>query len=189
VSRATWGSRPWCQRVKNINTDCVKNIKASFLLEIKGKMGQLRNSMEQNPSWETNNHSADKKKIPILQSPPMDPALSHMNPIHTPTPYSLMVGFNMRPLSHLQPKSLRALLHPENENRLQFWIAPKDYLFTSLWLIQQRSSACIARGYGLDGRGSIPGRGKIFPFCITSRPAMGPTQPPIQWVPGLFPRQ
>jgi hypothetical protein len=32
----------------------------------------------------------------------------------------------------------------------------------------------IATGYGLDGQGSIPNRGKIFLFFIVSRPALGP---------------
>jgi hypothetical protein len=50
------------------------------------------------------------------------------------------------------------------------------------------SSVGIATGYGLDGRVSIPGRGKIFLFSIASRPALGPTQPPIQWVPVRFSR-
>jgi hypothetical protein len=44
----------------------------------------------------------------------------------------------------------------------------------------------IATGYGLDCRGSIPGRGNIFLSSITSRPALGPTQPPIQSVPGAL---
>jgi hypothetical protein len=41
-------------------------------------------------------------------------------------------------------------------------------------------------GYGLDGHFSIPGRGKICIFSMTSRPALGPTQLPTQWVPGAL---
>jgi hypothetical protein len=44
--------------------------------------------------------------------------------------------------------------------------------------------ACIVTGYELDGCGSIPGNGKVFLFFIASRPALRPTQPPGQWVPG-----
>ena len=44
------------------------------------------------------------------------------------------------------------------------------------------SSVGIATDYGLDGPGSNPGGNEIF---RPSRPALGPTQPPIQWVPGL----
>jgi hypothetical protein len=41
-------------------------------------------------------------------------------------------------------------------------------------------------GYGLGGRGSIPGKGKIFLFFIASRPALGRTQAPILRVPGAI---
>ena len=40
------------------------------------------------------------------------------------------------------------------------------------------SSVGIAIDYGLDGPGSNPGGDEIF---RPSRPALGPTQPPVQW--------
>ena len=44
------------------------------------------------------------------------------------------------------------------------------------------SSVGIATDYGLDGPGPNPGGDKIF---RPSTPALGPTQPPVQWVPAL----
>ena len=47
------------------------------------------------------------------------------------------------------------------------------------------SSVCIAIGYGMNGRGVESRWGRDFPHL--SRPTLGPTQPPKQWVPGLSP--
>ena len=44
------------------------------------------------------------------------------------------------------------------------------------------SSVGIATDSGLDGPGSNPGADEIF---RPSRPALGPTQSPVKWVPGL----
>ena len=44
------------------------------------------------------------------------------------------------------------------------------------------SSVSTATDYRLDGPGSNPGGDEIFRL---SRPALGPTQPPAKWVPGL----
>ena len=53
----------------------------------------------------------------------------------------------------------------------------------NLHLSGHDSSVGIATRYGLDGPGIESRWGRDFPHL--SRPALEPTQPPVQWVPGL----
>ena len=57
-------------------------------------------------------------------------------------------------------------------------------LTSSIYIVKcgPGSSVGIATDYGLDGPESNPGGDEIFRL---SRPALEPTQPPVQWVPGL----
>jgi len=57
------------------------------------------------------------------------------------------------------------------------------YIYIYIYIYRGLGSSVVtATDYGLDGPGSNPGGDEIF---RPSRPALGPTQPPLQWVPGL----
>ena len=57
-----------------------------------------------------------------------------------------------------------------------------DLIFVLFFLYGQGSSVGIATDYVLDGPGSNLSGDEIF---RPTRPAMGPTKPPVKWVPGL----
>ena len=56
------------------------------------------------------------------------------------------------------------------------------YIYIYIYICGRGSSVGIATDYGLDGLGSNPGGDEVF---RPSRTALGPTQPPVQWVPCL----
>jgi hypothetical protein len=58
-------------------------------------------------------------------------------------------------------------------------------LSTKFTFVGRDSVDATAIRYGLDGLEIESRWGKDFPH--PPRPALGPTQPPIQWVPGLSP--
>jgi hypothetical protein len=49
-----------------------------------------------------------------------------------------------------------------------------------------KATSLVPIGYGTEGQGRFPGRGKVFLFSTASRPALGPKQPAIQRVPGAL---
>ena len=58
------------------------------------------------------------------------------------------------------------------------------YYDESIWYCRPGRTVGIATGYGLDGPGIESCWGRYFAHL--SRPFVGPTQPPVQWVPGIY---
>ena len=65
---------------------------------------------------------------------------------------------------------------------IKFQITVRFKFLIKIYTVGRGSSVGTATRYGLDGPGIESRFGRDFPH--TSKPALGPTQPPVQWVPG-----
>jgi len=77
-------------------------------------------------------------------------------------------------------------LHLPKNKITEFKVTDMTYTYFIVFpgSVGRDGSVGIATRYGLDGPGIDSRWGRDFQH--PSRPALGPTQPPIHWVPGLF---
>jgi hypothetical protein len=70
-------------------------------------------------------------------------------------------------------------------SRVRIPLDARDFSVLQIVQTGRDSSVGIATRYGLDGPGIESRWGRDF--LQPSRPALGPTQPPVRLIPGLFP--
>jgi hypothetical protein len=96
--------------------------------------------------------------------------------------FSLPISASIFCPNAVRPLAYNIKIPPNRSIDLTSYQFPTSHSF-SLFISQCRCTT----GYEQDGRGLIPGTGKIFFLIVTaSRPARRPIQPPIQLVPEAF---
>jgi hypothetical protein len=99
------------------------------------------------------------------------PSADNSNPLAT----NVSKQSHLKPVAQLVLQSSRAVCGgPNTDNSYATW--RYDITWYINWLRTGRPR----------GRSSSPGRGKIFLLSTSTRPVLGPTQPPIEWVPGAL---
>jgi hypothetical protein len=89
-----------------------------------------------------------------------------------------IIGWKVRTVRH--NRMLHAVIMDCSRSTLQWHSdAPSRII-----CLHQLAQSLYRLSYGLDGPGIESRWGRDFSH--TSRPALGPTQPPVEWVPGLF---
>jgi len=103
---------------------------------------------------------------------------------HRVPPYSKRVTFKCDPVTAMKG-FLSAELYLHTWRKLTLTVGEWSASLTVQYplICRPGSVVGIATGYGLDGPGIESRWGRDFPHL--SRPALGSTQPPVQWVPAL----
>jgi len=154
--------------------------------------------VKQSPSWEADSHRAGQE-IPrrlwtsrvhygVHKSPPLDPISSHLNPIHTPTPCLYDECLYSGGGTKIKTKTIlgRKNAPPPKKKLL---LVSRKFIFetyTDMRRSRDSSVSIVTRlQAGIPGFDSWLGQG-ILLLATTSRPVLGTTQPPIQWVQGAL---
>jgi hypothetical protein len=120
---------------------------------------------------------------------PFNPILSQFNSIHTFTPYFSEININII-LPHETSSSKWWRLSKFCDQNFVYEFYEQNFIYSSYFpcpLYTSSSSYPSFFNWTIEVLGFDSWRGLgIFLFTIAPRTAVGPTQPPIQWVPGVL---